>query len=83
MFPYHPPWWAPLQGSDPEQSSQQPQSLPAERKSQRDAPLAGMAMTAATGKGVAPDTELLLPPASTDLAGPPGKLCIFMEKAEL
>ena len=40
-------------------------------------------MTAAMGKGVAQDTELLLPPASTDLAGPPGKLCIFMEKAEL
>lgn len=39
-------------------------------------------MTAVMGKGVAQDTELL-PPVSTDLFGPPGKLCIFVEKAEL
>lgn len=45
--------------------------------------MAVTAMTAATGKGVTQDTELLLPPASLDLAGPPGKLRIFMEKAEL
>lgn len=70
---------AQTQSKDPKQ----PQSLPAERKSRSEAPLAGMAMSAAMSKGVVQDTELLLPPASTDLAEPPGKLCIFMEKAEL